>query len=115
MSSPSSPSELIVFPDAVYRRSGVCDGCRSHTVTATCCRYVYVPDRLLTRDETHWLHLHGLTAEVARNVRIDVDCGALEDGGCALFGKPERPQMCINYPELPGLDPVCSYRFEQVT
>lgn len=113
MSNPSSPSELIVFPDgATYRRSGACDGCRGQ---ATCCRYVLLPDRDLSPDEAHWLALHGLDQSTPRGTRIEQACsGLLPDGSCDLFGLPARPQMCINYPELPGLDPGCSYTFEKV-
>ena len=113
MSNPSTPSELIVFPDGVtYRRSGTCDGCGGK---AACCQYVLLPDRSLNADETHWLALHGLDESAPRNIRIDVACEALdEDGSCRLFGTESRPQMCSNYPELPGLDPECSYTFERV-
>ena len=108
-------SELIIFPDVVYRRFGDCDGCASGPVQAACCRYVQVPERDLSGDELHWLALHGLDATVERNVRLEVPCGALtEDGRCSLKGLPDRPLVCDNYPELPGLDPVCSYRFEKV-
>ena len=114
--SQSSPSELIVFADAVYRRTGACDGCQSKAVAAACCRYVMLPDRGLNRDESHWLSLHGLDQSAPRNIRIEQACsGLLPDGSCDLFGMPARPQMCINYPELPGLDSGCSYTFSLVS
>ena len=111
-----SPSELIIFPDGVtYRRFGTCDGCASGVLRATCCRYVLLPDRDLNADESHWLALHGLDSSAPRNIRIDVTCTALTtDGDCSLFGTDERPAMCANYPELPGLDPGCSYTFAKV-
>ena len=74
-----------------------------------------LPDRALVTDEIGWLNLHGLDIYAPRNTRIDVDCSALDtDGRCSLVGMPQRPRMCINYPEHPGLDPACSYRFEKV-
>lgn len=116
MNPSSLASELIIFPDGTqYRRWGSCDGCRNETVASACCRYVTLPDRALSDDETHWLHLHGLDETAPRNTRIDVACsGLLPDGSCDLFGMPARPQMCSHYPELPDLDPVCSYTFEKV-
>lgn len=110
------PSELIVFPDGkTYRRSGECDGCATREVRAACCRYVFLPKRALNQDEQHWLSLHNLPNWTPRERRIEAECSALEaDGKCALFGKPERPQLCINYPELPGLDDGCSYNFEEI-
>ena len=114
MSNLSSPSELIVFGDGTaYRRSGTCDGCSGK---ASCCTYVMLPDRDLSQDEKNWLALHGLDETAKRNIRIDAKCMALDDEGhCTLFGDEIfRPLMCANYPELPGLDPVCSYTFEKV-
>lgn len=113
MSNPSSPSELIIFPDGTtYRRSGECDGCHGE---AACCTYVLLPERPLSADESHWLALHGLDESAPRSIRIDRACsGLLPDGSCDLVGMPARPQMCINYPEQPGLDPRCSYTFEKV-
>ena len=73
-----------------------------------------LPERDLNDDEMYWLALHGLDQSAPKNTRIDVACEALTETGCGLFGKPGRPQMCINYPEHPDLDPGCSYRFERV-
>ena len=109
-------SELIVFPDGTtYRRSGECDGCRRADVPAAqCCSYVMVPDRPLSEDEINWLQLHGLDEHVEHDVRLESPCSALVEGACSLFGKPERPNMCALYPELPGLDEGCSFSFERL-
>ena len=103
-------SELIVFPDAAYRRSGECDGCKG---LARCCTYVSLPlARLLSEDETRWVELHpGIKVE-GLSVRIDTPCSALKDGQCSIH--EDRPQICRNYPELPGLDSGCSYTFERI-
>lgn len=116
MSTLSLPSELIVFADGSrVRRIGVCDGCAAGAVKAACCRYVLLPDRDLSADESRWLALHGLDETAPRNIRIDVACTALTaEGDCSLFGSSERPLMCANYPEFSDLDPGCSYRFERV-
>lgn len=109
----SSPRSRISYPDGTeYLRTGECNGCLGK---ATCCTYVQLPlARELTPDELNWVHLHpGLSVD-GMNVRFEVSCSALEGGRCTLFGTDERPQMCANYPELPGLDPECSYQFELV-
>ena len=108
-------SELIVFPDVVYRRSGECDGCVGASVPAQCCTYVMVPDRQLSDDELNWLELHDLDESVERDTRLSTPCNALIDGACSLFGKPERPTLCALYPELPELDEGCSFSFERLT
>ena len=104
---------LILFPEATYRRTGECDGCGGK---APCCTYVKLPlARELTSDEVCWVELHpGLKVE-GQSVRIDVACSALVGGKCALYGEPERPEMCGRYPEVAGLDEGCAYKFERVT
>lgn len=118
MSTPSLRSELLIFPDGhMVRRWGECDGCERDGVRhADCCRFVLLADRPLNPDEVNWLTLHpAMTVEWPRNQRFDIACSALApDGSCALFGKPERPRICINYPEFAGLDARCSYTFEKV-
>ena len=82
--------------------------------------------RFLTPDETYWLSLHpGLSLSEGaegQGVRIEIACRHLQDDGhCAVFGRPERPQMCSDLPEWPGhLDGLpggaesCAYKFEAV-
>ncbi len=109
-------TELIVFPDKTYRRSGECDGCKRPGLTpGQCCTYIQLPlARKLTPDEKRWVELHpGLTVN-GQNVRIDIQCSALSDGLCTLFGKPERPELCSRYPEHSDLDAGCSYTFERI-
>ena len=103
-------SELIVFPDKTFRRSGECNGCSG---LARCCTYVVLPlARELTEDERRWVELHpGLKVE-GQAVRIDIACSALKDGECSIHS--DRPQICRNYPELPNLDEGCSYKFERI-
>ena len=105
-----SSSELIVFPDGTkYRRTGDCSQC------GECCTYISLPlARSLTGDEKRWAELHAGIQIIGQSVRIETPCSALTDGKCALFGTPERPQLCSDYPELPGLDSGCSYQFEEV-
>ena len=105
-----SPSELIVFPDRTFRRTGECNGCLG---LARCCTYVMLPlARALSEDEKRWVELHpGLRIE-GESVRIDIPCSALRDGKCSIHSS--RPRVCQNYPEWPDLDEGCSYKFERI-
>lgn len=95
-------------------RTGTCDGCQRPGVTpGQCCTYIQLPlARNLTQDEKLWVELHGLKM-IGKDVRIEVRCQALTtDGRCSLYGKPERPQMCSDWPDHPDQLPQgCSYAF----
>ena len=91
-----------------FLRTGECDGCGG---LASCCNHVQLPlARPLSEDEAKWVNLHPGVSVVGDHIRIDSVCSALENGRCTLFGKPERPAMCVRAPELPQqLLPGCSY------
>lgn len=108
------PSELIVFPDGLtYRRTGECACAR----IGQCCTYITLPlARELSTDEGYWAELHEGLKVIGATVRIPIACNALtEEGRCSLYGMPQRPQICKDYPERPGLDPGCTYRFERLS
>jgi hypothetical protein len=89
-----------------------------------CCKFVrlQVPPTYQETDTRGWLQLHGIrltTIDGATFATIDRRCDALtDDNRCSLYGKPERPQLCADWPATPGamagLEDVCGYRFEEV-
>ena len=97
---PQPEAVLIKHADGrAYIREGVCNGCGG---LASCCQYLMLPlARPLSEDEQHWVALHPGVSIVGSSIRIDTACGALDEGRCSLFGKEDRPQMCVRYPELP--------------
>ena len=99
-----------------FIRTGACDGCASGRV-AQCCTFLELPlARGLSADEQRWVNLHPGLSVHGQNVRIEVECGALHNGFCSLFGSAERPEMCVRYPELPGqLLEGCAYSLEKVS
>lgn len=73
-------------------------------------------------DWANWLELHNI--DLVRKdghlfARLREACSQLDtrDGTCKLFGKPERPLMCSQFPQAPeameGLN-CCTYRFAMV-
>ena len=99
-------ADLITHADGrKFYRIGQCDGCKRPDVKqAQCCTFLNLPiQRELSEDEMRWVNLHpGVTTD-GSTVSFNVACTALnEDGTCSLFGKPERPEMCVRYPELPS-------------
>jgi Fe-S-cluster containining protein len=97
-----------------YLRTGVCDGCKG---LASCCTFLMLPlARSLSVDEQDWVRLHPGVSIVGGSVRIDSACSALDgDGKCSLFGMPERPALCVRYPEQPEqMLPDCSYELVAV-
>ena len=99
-----------------YLRSGDCDGCSTGKV-AQCCTYLELPlARNLSSDEQGWVTLHPGASIRGQSVRIEIPCSALSGGFCSLFGSPDRPQMCIRYPELPEqVLTGCAYTLEKVS
>ena len=105
------------------QREGFCkEGC------GACCTFVLlnVNPAYLEKDVRHWLNLHGITlSERGGQVwaKISVPCSALtEDRRCGLFGTPERPKLCNDWPfnqvEIDQLDAqmgekTCTYSFPQ--
>ena len=51
-------------------------------------------------------------------VRLNQRCQHLTlEGLCGLYGTPERPQFCSDWPQEPGQlvnDPACGFRFEWI-
>lgn len=64
-----------------------------------CCEYMLLP--VFSEDHAKWASYHG--AEIVRRksglwVKINTPCKYLnEDKTCAVYGKPERPEMCKTF------------------
>ena len=101
-----------------FIREGACDGCKRHDVKlAQCCTFLNLPlQRALSDDERMWVELHPGLEVKAQTVNFNVACSALnEDGTCSLFGLPERPAMCVRFPELPEqVLEGCAYSLTEV-
>ena len=98
-----------------FLRTGECDGCCGREV-AQCCTFLILPlARALSADEAMWVGLHPGVSVEGDQLRIDSPCSKLEDGRCSIFGTPERPDLCVRYPELPQqLLPGCSYELVEL-
>lgn len=72
-------------------------------------------------DLAQWVGLHGIeiaSLESRVIARVPLACSALNgEGRCAVYGRPERPQMCGDFPRGPGdligLDGACTYSFRR--
>lgn len=103
-------------------RLGECNSCTA------CCQFLIlqVNPAYLDADRRAWIELHGIhlfEQDGGVWVRINASCHRLTtDGKCGVFGLPERPQMCDQFPavqtdidlvdEWAG-ERVCSYSFER--
>jgi Fe-S-cluster containining protein len=103
----------------LYQRLGSCEPA---LCDAACCRFIAIevnPIYLSQPDLAAWVRLHRIElVDVGGRAlaRIPFACSALNsDGRCSLYGKPERPQLCADYPMAPasliGVEDVCTYSF----
>ena len=109
-----------------HLRGGGCTvGC------GACCEFLILPldkrlkdtDPAKLADFIYWAGLHGIVISDSGDwyaARIPLPCKHLtEDKRCGVFGTPERPTLCGNYPRLPldleGVEDVCTYTFESIT
>jgi Fe-S-cluster containining protein len=84
----------------VQGRKGSCsEGC------GACCTFVTLcihPAYAQSQDVKNWLSLHGITLKERNGqvwANVPLPCGALnEDKSCSLFGQPERPKLCSEWP-----------------
>ena len=103
-------------------RQGECNSC------SVCCRFLIlqVNPAYMDADRRKWIEMHGIRlAERDGGVwaTIDVACTHLTDEGkCAVFGTPERPQTCADFPivraDIQLVDEwvgerACSYTFTE--
>ena len=80
-----------------------------------------VLDRVLPLPEA-WAALHeGVTVVdhgAFLNVNIPIRCSVLtEEGRCGVYGTPDRPQVCGDWPTSPRdllETPWCGYRFDPI-
>ena len=94
-----------------------------------CCKSVQinVNPAYLEKDVRHWLELHGIRlSERGGGVwaHLPIPCRELQpDMSCGLFGKPERPKLCEEWPfsqkEIDDLDAfvgekTCTFYFTEV-
>ena len=105
-------------------RQGTCN----YTGCGACCKVVLlaVHHAYLEPDKRHWLELHGITLAERDGLvwaTVPSQCRELAaDSSCGIYGKPERPQVCADFPfaqadisivdEWAG-EPVCSYSFRE--
>ena len=104
-------------------RVGTCNAC------AVCCKFLIlqVNPAYMEPDRRRWIEMHGIRLQERDGgvwARIDAQCQHLTDEGqCGIFGQPERPQTCADFPVMQadiaivntwaGRE-VCSYSFEGV-
>ena len=108
----------------MWVREGECHQC------GECCQTVNIT---VVRDVT--LRQHGSLEElrlymkyrgiivVGENIEqnalfyeIKIPCDQLtEDNVCKVHDSPEKPLLCLKYPEEPGDIPQCGYRFKKDT
>ena len=81
------------------QREGSCQsGC------GACCKLVEVNvnPAYLEKDVRHWLDLHGIKLRERGGgvwAILPIPCRELQpDMRCGLFGKPERPKLCEDWP-----------------
>lgn len=108
--------------EAEYVRSGSCDQCASGPVKGECCTQVALPisnSAASNPEVVKFFNLHGIDVKwwgALPLAVVPLRCSALKaDGDCALYGLPERPQVCISGPLNPWaaqLNAHCSYQFD---
>ena len=105
-------------------RVGECNGCLG---AANCCQFLImqVNPAYLEGDRRTFIEMHGIRLfeqDGGAWARITAKCTHLTDEGkCGVFGQPERPQACADFPFVQhDIDLVddwigkktCSYSFE---
>ena len=87
-----------------------------------CCtslRLQVPPEYSRDPDIKNWVELHGVKLvelDGGTFAMLRQPCSALtEDMKCSLFGTPERPALCSEWPATPaalvGVEDVCSFSF----
>lgn len=108
---------LGVAPALPMVRQGECTAC------GKCCLSLRIqcPPNYAEPDVANWLALHGVTVLVvngATYASLNRKCSALasDNKTCTLYGKPERPGLCSEFPATPaalhGLEEECGYSWE---
>ena len=103
-------------------RTGECNGC------SACCRFVIlqVNPAYMEPERRRFIELHGVrlfTQDGGVWAQVSTQCQhLLTDGKCGVYGKPERPKACAEFPfvqtDIDLVDTfsgekVCSYSFEK--
>lgn len=102
------------------QRLGECNGC------AACCKFLLlqVNPAYMEPDRRKWIELHGIRLHERDGgiwAVINAACSQLtDDNKCGIFGQPERPQTCADFPSVQedidlidewAGEKVCSYSF----
>ena len=103
-------------------RQGECDTCGGRALCCSMLRLQVPPEYKSNPDIQKWVNLHGIQLrDIDGGVfaLLPIPCTALtEDGRCSLYGLPERPQLCSDWPASPaaliGVEDDCSYHFIEV-
>ena len=104
----------------MLQRQGECNLC------SACCRFLIlqVNPQYMEADRRKWIELHGIRLYERDGgvwAQISLPCEHLtEEGKCGIFGSPERPKTCDDFPfvqhDIDLVDEwsgqkVCSYSF----
>lgn len=105
----------------MWTREGTC---RPEQCGSACCKVIILdvnPIYQTDPDLAIWLGLHGidLASHGTRVIaRIPLACTALNgEGRCSLYGQPDRPTLCDDFPRGPGdllgIKDVCTFTFTE--
>lgn len=97
-------------------------GCTSCGKCCTSLRLQVPPSYMDDPDVKNWVELHGISllrVGEATYAVLNRKCSALasDNKTCTLYGKPERPGLCSEFPATPaaltGLETECGYSFRE--
>ena len=104
----------------MWVREGECHQCGEccRTLNLTVVRDVTLRQHGNRQELERYLAYRGIRVvgeDVERNYlfyEMDLPCRELTgDNRCRVHGTPEKPLLCLKYPEEPGDIPECGYRF----
>jgi len=108
----------------MWVREGECHQCGEccRTVNLTVVRDVTLRQHGNLEELKRYLAYRGIRVvgeDAAQNYlfyQMDVPCSQLtEDNRCRVHGTPEKPLLCLKYPEEPGDIADCGFRFQSRT
>lgn len=108
----------------MWVREGECHQCGEccQTVNITAMRDVTLRQHGSLEELRLYMKYRGIRVvgeDEERNVlfyEIDIPCDQLtEDNECKVHDSPEKPLLCLKYPQEPDDIPQCGYRFKKDT
>ncbi len=106
----------------MWIREGECHQCGEccQTVNITAVRDVTLRQHGSLEELRLYMKYRGIRVigeDVGQNAlfyEIDIPCDQLtDDKQCKVHDSPEKPLLCLKYPEEPGDIPQCGYRFRK--